>query len=112
MTKNEIINMPIQGTACDIVTEAHVALCHRAYIEDQPEYQPNLNVHDDLSSWLKKKTRDQRVKVIVEEMCMHRFSYINVPLVVEVSVGPDWANLTEIAKYRSDQLFNLRNPHK
>ena len=112
MTKNQIINHPIQGTACDIVTEAHVALCHLAYIEDQWEYQPRLNVHDDLSTWLAKKTRDERVAVMVREMCRHRFPYINVPLVVEVSVGPDWANLTEIAKYRSDELFNIRNPYK
>jgi len=112
MTKNEIINHPIQGTACDIVTEAHVALSHRAYLEDRWELQPRLNVHDDLSTWLKKKTRDERIRVIVREMCMHRFSYINVPLVVEVSTGPDWASLHEIAKYRSDQLFNLRNPYQ
>lgn len=112
MTKNEIINMPIQGTACDIVTEAHIALSHRAYIEDQLEYQPSLNVHDDLSSWLKRKTREERVQVIVREMCLPRFSYINVPLVVEVSVGPNWADLKEIAKYRSDELFNTRNPYK
>ena len=112
MTKNEIINMPIQGTACDIVTEAHVSLCHRAYIEDEPEYQPSLNVHDDLSSWLKKKTRDERIQVIVREMCLPRFAYINVPLVVEVSVGPNWADLKEIAKYRSDELFGTRNPYK
>ena len=112
MTKNEIINMPIQGTACDIVTEAHIALSHRAYIEDNREYQPSLNVHDDLSSWLKRKTREERVQVIVREMCEPRFAYINVPLVVEVSVGPNWADLTEIAKYSSETLFNLRNPFK
>ena len=111
MTKNEIINMPIQGTACDIVTEAHVALSHLAYICDESELQPSLNVHDDLSSWVKKKTRDERIQTIVREMCLPRFAYINVPLVVEVSVGPNWADLKEIAKYRSDELFNHRNEY-
>jgi DNA polymerase I-like protein with 3'-5' exonuclease and polymerase domains len=77
-----------------------------------PELVPSLNVHDDLSTWLKKATREQRQAIIVEEMCKHRFPYINVPLVVEVSTGPDWADLTEIAKFRSDELFKMENPYK
>lgn len=111
LSKNEIINHPIQGTAFDVVGAAHQALAERAVIEDQMEYCPSINVHDDLTTWLKKKTREERRRVIVEEMCKHRFDWVTVPLLVEVSCGPDWANLVEVAKFRSDQLFGLRNPY-
>jgi len=112
MTKNEIINMPIQGTAARIVQTAHAALAERGFIMDRGVYIPSLNVHDDLSTWSKKAEREANVKIIVEEMCKHRFDWINVPLLVEVSAGPDWSDLTEIGKYSSHELFNIRNPYQ
>lgn len=111
MTKNEIINMPIQGTATDIVTAAMCAVSERAYEDDIPHLNPVLNVHDDLTYMTPTGERERMVKIIATEMCKHRFDWINVPLVVEVSHGDDWANLEEIAVFRSDVLFNLENPY-
>ncbi len=111
-SKNEIINHPIQGTAADIVTEAMCALSERAMIEDDPDLQPNLNVHDDLSFWLPDSALDTKIEIIATEMCKPRFSYINVPLVVEASVGSRWHELKEIKVYRSDVLFNTPNPYQ
>lgn len=110
LTKNQIINVPIQGTAAHIVTAGMTALSERADLEDDPDYQPNLNVHDDLSTILRDSQVETKIPVIAEEMCRHRFDFINVPLVVEVSMGERWDRVEEIAKYRSDVLFNLRNP--
>lgn len=110
MTKNEIINMPIQGTAADIVTTAMCAVSERAYEMDLSYLNPALNVHDDLTYMTPKAERERMVPIIVEEMCKHRYDWINVPLVVEVSHGQDWANLEEIGVFRSDKLFNLDNP--
>lgn len=112
MTKNQIINHPIQGTAADIVLEGMNALSMRASLEEDPELQPSLNVHDDLSTLIADARVERKIDIIVREMCLPRFDYINVPLVVEVSVGQRWHELEEIAKYRSDELFGHRNPYK
>jgi DNA polymerase I-like protein with 3'-5' exonuclease and polymerase domains len=111
MTKNEAINMPIQGTACDIVTAAMDALSEIAIQEDDPDYQNNFNGHDDLSFLLRDDVLEQKCQRIVYEMCRPRFEYINVPIVVEASVGHRWDKLQEIGVYRSNVLFNTPNPY-
>lgn len=111
LTKNQIINVPIQGTAAHIVTAGMTALSEMADLLDDPDYQPNLNVHDDLSTIIHDRNLEAKIPVIAREMCRHRFDFINVPLVVEVSVGERWDRVEEIAKFRSDQLFNLPNPY-
>jgi DNA polymerase I-like protein with 3'-5' exonuclease and polymerase domains/uracil-DNA glycosylase len=112
MTANEIINMPIQGTALDIVCEGMNALSLRAQCEDDLIIHPRFNGHDDLSFIIPDDSRfDPRVKIIVEEMCKPRFDYVIVPLVVEVSKGPRWNEVKEIGVYRSDVIFNTPNPY-
>lgn len=111
MTKNEAINMPIQGTAAAIVTKAMDALSVEAELTDDDELQPSLNVHDDLSTILEDSTMEAKIDRTAAIMCKHRFDFINVPLVVEASVGPNWADLKEIKVYRSDAIYNLRNPY-
>ncbi len=111
MTKNEVINMPIQGTALDIVTAAMDALSEISIEEDEPEYQANFNGHDDLTFLVTDQNLEKRLERIVLEMCRVRFDYINVPLVVEASVGSQWDKLEEVGVYRSHLLFNHRNPY-
>lgn len=111
MTKNELINMPIQGTALDIVTAAMDALSEISIAEDDADYQCNFNGHDDLTFRLRDAVLEEKTQRIVHEMCRVRFDWINVPIVVEASVGYRWDKLEEIGKYRSDVLFNHRNPY-
>lgn len=111
MTPNEAINMPIQGTAAEIVKRAMTALSVEAEMWDEPELQPRFNGHDDLSTILSDDGLEARMDRTARIMCEHRFSFINVPLVVEAKVGPNWADLDEVKVYRSDELFNLRNPY-
>jgi DNA polymerase I-like protein with 3'-5' exonuclease and polymerase domains len=111
MTKNEIINMPIQGTAAEIVIEGMNALSEHAFVIGDPTIAPSLNVHDDLSTISADKGMEQRIEVIAHEMCKPRFEFINVPLIVEVSIGKRWHELEEIGKYSSAKLFNLENPY-
>ena len=111
MSKQEIINMPIQGTAAEIVTEAMTACSELAYIEENPELHPSLNVHDDLSFYAADENININMDRIAQEMCKHRFDYINVPLIVEASTGKSWNELKEVKVYRSDELFNLKNPY-
>lgn len=112
MTKNEVINMPIQGTACDIVVTAMSSISERAFMEGNQELQPIFNGHDDLTYELFEANLDRNMPIVVEEMCRHRFDYINVPLVVELKAGHQWHKLQEIGVYRSDKVFHLPNPYQ
>lgn len=112
MTLNEVVNLPIQGTAADIVCAGMDALSERAVLEDRMHLHPRLNVHDDLTFIIPDAVLEPSIDVIVQEMCMPRFDYINVPLVVEVSIGTRWSNQKEIGVYRSHEVFGTPNPYE
>lgn len=111
MTINELINLPIQGTAAEIVQESHIALSERADMEGDSELQPIINVHDDLTFSISDATLEQKIDIIAREMCKLRFDYINVPLIVEVSVGERWDTTQEYKVFRSDVLYGTPNPY-
>lgn len=111
MSRNEVINAPIQGTACDIVTKAMDALSELAYIEERPTLHPIINVHDDLTFLPYEHTLLADIDTIALEMCRHRFEWITVPLVVEISKGQRWHECKEIGVFKSHELFNMRNPY-
>lgn len=110
MSLNEIINMPVQGTAARIVTAAMTELGELAFETDDVELQSNLNIHDDLTHWLGDRTLDAKILQIARIMCRPRFKWITVPIIVECKVGARWDEMQEVAVYRSDKLYNLRNP--
>lgn len=111
MSMNEIINHPIQGTAAEIVQEAHMVLSELSELENDPELQPIINVHDDLTFDIGDDTLESKMPIIAREMCMPRFDYINVPLLVEVGIGERWDQMQELKVYRSHELFNIPNPY-
>ena len=106
MSRNEAINQPIQGTASDIVIDSMNRLSEMAERDNRPQLQASLNIHDDLSFFLPKKSFKEDLKTIVWEMCKPEFNFINVPITIEVSVSKkgDWFHLKEYKEYSSDQL--------
>ncbi len=103
LDKNQRFNYQIQGAASDIVIDAMNRLSERGEEEDKPQYQAVMNIHDDLTFYLPKKTLEKDLEVIITEMLDCKFDFINIPLTVEVSMGPNWYNLKEIGTYRSDK---------
>lgn len=135
---NQMINYPIQGVEAEIVLEAYSNLSKRAAMAGDINWQPNLEVHDDLTFVLpmsdalfnarhylergehykkladadreaamrKKATHwaghDPYVRGIVSEMLAIKRPYINVPLTVEVSIGPNLLKLEEVLVASSD----------
>jgi uracil-DNA glycosylase family 4 len=115
LSKNQILNHPIQGSAAHFVEEAMCELTEIAVMEDDNDMQPRLNVHDDLTAQIP-DYEDQdlmwaKVDRIMRVMCKHRFPWINVPVVVELQCGRDWYHTEKLQDYRSDVLFNLVNPY-
>jgi uracil-DNA glycosylase family 4 len=111
LSKNQIINHPIQGTAADIVTEAMAAISEQAEVLDKPWLQPRLNVHDDLSFWVPDQHLESAMPWIAAEMSAPRFAFVNVPLVVEMKIGQRWSELQEIQVWRGHEIHEIHNPY-
>jgi DNA polymerase-1 len=94
---NEIINAPIQADEAIIVLESHIALSRLDY----KRFQPMMEIHDDLTFLFPVNKVDEYSEVVVREMTKHRFDWINVPLVVEMSVGDNWADKKHVADFES-----------
>lgn len=111
LTKNQIINHPIQGTAADIVLRGMVELIELGVVTGNNNIIPHMNVHDDLTFLPLVSRLDETLATVSREMCRHHFDFLNVPLMVEASIGTNWADLEEIKKFRSDEIYNLPNPY-
>lgn len=103
LSRNQTINTPIQGTQSEIVVEAWNNLSDVAQ-KGQLQYQACLNIHDDLSFVLPDKTLDDDIEFIIKEMLDIKYSFINVPLLVEVAVGSNWFDLKPIGDYYADDF--------
>jgi DNA polymerase-1 len=96
---NQLINAPIQADESIIVLDAMIRLSKI----DRNKLQANAEIHDDLWFIWHKKEIDKLSEIVIDEMLKLSFPWINVPLVVERSIGEDWANMTEDnEKYASD----------
>lgn len=108
MEPNKAINMGIQGTASDIAVEAMVAVSREA-VETQIEWmKPILNVHDEADFYVPQEFTESAIMEIGRELCRPRFDFINVPLVVEISVGPNWEDLEEVMSFSSVDFGHVR----
>jgi DNA polymerase-1 len=96
---NQLINSPVQGMACEIVMDG----MNRLSKLGNPVYQANLNVHDDLTfMWGNVNKVDEYAETVISSMLAVPFKFINVPLTVEMSIGPDWLNMKKVGTYSSD----------
>jgi len=81
------INMPIQGTAADIMKLAMIEI-DKQILQKDPEVKMILQVHDELifeMSEYKTKTYSRKIKEIMESVFKLR-----CPLIAETSVGKNW----------------------
>ena len=104
----EVINTPIQNAEAEIVLDAMTRLSEAAQELDKWQFQTRLEVHDELGFWIPKKTIDRDLEFIADHMleCKH-FPWINVPLCIEVSKGPNWYDLEKVSELFSDDLGKL-----
>lgn len=101
---NEIINSPIQSDESIIVCNAMARLSEM----EEDRFQASMEVHDDLTFIWDQKDIEKNAEVVASEMTRLAFPWINVPLVVEMSIGNDWASVKEVAKFSSIQIWNHR----
>jgi DNA polymerase I len=89
------INMPIQGTAADIVKIAMIRLDERL-ARDGFRARPLLQVHDELLLEVPRDEVDRLVPVLRE--VMEGALPLDVPLTVDVKVGDDWESMTPVSR--------------
>jgi DNA polymerase-1 len=89
------INMPIQGTAADIVKIAMIRLDARL-AADGFRARPLLQVHDELLLEVPRDEVDRLVPVLRE--VMEGALPLDVPLTVDVKVGDDWESMTPVSR--------------
>ncbi len=84
------MNMPLQGTASDIIKIAMLNV-RRALLEEGLQAKIILQIHDELILDTP-KAEVERVKQIVRDK-MENVVKLRVPLEVEVDVGPSWYDI-------------------
>ncbi len=89
------INMPIQGTAADIVKIAMIRLADRLKAEGF-KARVLLQVHDELLLEAPRDEVDRLVPVLRETM--EGALPLDVPLTVDVKVGTDWESMTPVSR--------------
>ena len=81
------MNMPIQGTAADIIKMAMVNV-HKRLEEEGLKARLILQIHDELIIDTP-FDEEQRVRKLLEE-CMQNVMKLKVPLIADVSSGHSW----------------------
>lgn len=104
LSDNQILNSPVQGTASDIVVESMKTLARLSYELRRPQLAARINLHDDLTFYIPEETLQEDIATIAEVMATPAFDWIDVPLTVEISVGPSWGALQEIGVVESTEF--------
>ncbi|MCB0213326.1 MAG: DNA polymerase I, partial [Anaerolineae bacterium] len=92
--EREAINMPIQGTAADIMKQAMINL-HRQLAEQKFKSRMLLQVHDELVVEAPDDELDQAIK-LTHDVMSEAFK-LRIPLKVDVEVGKNWLEMTPAA---------------
>ena len=98
--EREAVNLPIQGTAAEILKQAMVNL-HGALKKAKSSAQMILTVHDELVLEVPEKDIHEASQILRQEM--EHAVKLSVPLVVQVKQGKNW---TEMEPYNADVLTN------
>jgi len=81
------INMPIQGTAADMIKIAMINI-YEHLEKNKLESKMLLQVHDELVFEVKKSETEEVKKIVMREM--KNAIKLNVPVEVEVGTGKNW----------------------
>lgn len=87
--EREAINMPIQGTASDIVKIAMIRVAN-ALKREKLETKMIMQVHDELLFEAPEAEIDAAKELIKREM--ESAATLDVPIIVEIGVGDNWMN--------------------
>ena len=93
--EREAINMQIQGSAADLIKVAMLGIHHRLRRE-RCQARMLLQIHDELVFELPPGEQAKIVHLVHEEMTQALAARLHVPLRVDMSIGPNWQDATEV----------------
>ncbi len=99
------VNMPIQGTAADIMKRAMINV--QAALERYPNARAILTVHDELLFEVPKTEADEVAEVVRETM--QSAASLKVPITVDVGIGENWKDAKKLE--RADVHIALNASH-
>jgi DNA polymerase-1 len=94
--ERETVNMPIQGTAADILKKAMIDVDAALVVRNAARPKPSrmiLTVHDELLFETPEDEADDVAALVTD--VMERAFPLDVPLTVDVGVGPNWREAKE-----------------
>lgn len=101
LSYNQTINTPIQGTASDVTVDAMTKLALLAWERDMPHLAALVNIHDDLTFCVPTAQLEAHAEIIVDTMLDVNYPWVNVPISIELEVGPNLYEMDEIGKFSS-----------
>ncbi len=104
LTVEQLYNTPIQGSASDIVVDAMCRLSEKSVATGVKSFQPVLNIHDDLTFYIEEAKLEEHLETIIREILVCPFSWMDIPLAVDISTGPNWFDQKSIGTFYSDEL--------
>jgi len=87
------INMPVQGTAADIIKKAMIKINQKQILKNKSKIKMLLQVHDELVFEVKKNKINYWAQTIKKEM--ENVAQLNVPLKVEIKTGDNWGKMKD-----------------
>jgi DNA polymerase I-like protein with 3'-5' exonuclease and polymerase domains len=104
MSVNQVYNSPVQGTAAEIIADT---MCRLSETGD-PLLQPEINIHDDLTYVrVPEKQVDYVAEKVIDHMLGVPFDWAKVvPISAEMSLGPNWLEMEDVATFSSDKWFS------
>ncbi len=93
--EREAINMEIQGSAADLIKMAMVSI-HRRLKRENRRARMLLTVHDELVFEVPPDELAEVAQLVRHEMTGALADRLQVPLKVDVSVGPNWLEVEEL----------------
>lgn len=104
---NERINSPIQADEAKIVLDAMTRLSKM----DHDLLQASMEIHDDLTFIWPKKKVDALAPIVIKEMLEVPFAWARTtPIVIEMSVGEDWATQKDAGEFASHKYDGIDMP--
>ncbi|MBI1830342.1 MAG: DNA polymerase I [Planctomycetes bacterium] len=93
--EREAINMQIQGSAADLIKVAMLNI-HRRLQRDGCRTRMLLQIHDELVFEVPTEEKASALRLVHEEMTSALSAKLDVPLRVDMSVGPNWHDTSEV----------------
>ncbi|MFH0912369.1 MAG: DNA polymerase, partial [Patescibacteria group bacterium] len=87
------VNMPIQGTAADIMKSAMIEVA-KNLPRVSPKTRMLLQVHDELV--LEVPTKEAKKVAKLVKTAMENVYKLDVPIIANVAAGPSWGTTTPI----------------